>query len=87
MSFFWLGWLGWLGQSPGTCINLRNLGLVSVVFGIVYDVWMILLPVPFISRLKIPFKQKIKVSVLFALGITHGKFSSSGRWLHRLTGT
>lgn len=83
ISFFWMGWDG---QHPGTCINLRNLGLVSVVLGIVCDVWMILFPIPFISRLKIPFRQKIKVSVLFALGITYENVQSNGRRSHRLTG-
>jgi hypothetical protein len=66
VNFFWLGWDS---QHNGRCINLRVLALVSVILGIACDVWMILLPVPFISKLNLPTKKKIQVSLLFAVGI------------------
>lgn len=66
IAFFWLGWDG---EHNGNCIDLSNLGLVSVILGIVCDVWMILLPIPTVFRLKMPLVQKLKISVLFALGI------------------
>ncbi|KAI0539813.1 hypothetical protein GGR58DRAFT_213893 [Xylaria digitata] len=64
-----LFWEGWDMEQSGRCVNLQSLLWVSIGLGIACDVWMIAFPIAFISRLNLDLKAKLRVSVMFALGI------------------
>ncbi|KAI1810348.1 hypothetical protein GGS20DRAFT_567944 [Poronia punctata] len=64
-----LFWEGWDLQHPGHCVDLQLLLWVSVGLGIACDVWMIVFPIAFISKLKLDMGARLRVSVMFALGI------------------
>ncbi|KAJ2995833.1 hypothetical protein NUW58_g1160 [Xylaria curta] len=64
-----LFWEGWDMEQSGHCVNLQSLLWVSISLGIACDIWMIIFPITFISRLNLDLKAKLRVSVMFALGI------------------
>ncbi|KAI0486473.1 hypothetical protein F4859DRAFT_511461 [Xylaria cf. heliscus] len=64
-----LFWEGWDMEHTGHCVNLQSLLWVSIGLGITCDLWMIIFPIAFISRLNLDLKAKLRVSVMFALGI------------------
>ncbi|KAL0938517.1 uncharacterized protein CTRU02_205127 [Colletotrichum truncatum] len=54
--------------TEGTCINRPSLYIATAVANIGSDILLFALPVPIVVKLQIPFRQKIGLFVIFAVG-------------------
>lgn len=52
--------------SDGVCLN--NIAIAQATLNIITDGVIIALPIPSIHRLNMPFKQKLTVGIILALG-------------------
>ncbi len=59
----------WDSTVPGKCINTYRYYLTGTALNILIDVAILVLPMPVIWSLKMPRRQQIWVSGIFALGI------------------
>lgn len=50
----------------GTCLN--NIAIAQAVLNILSDVVLIVLPIPMLNRLNMPFKQRLVTGALLGLG-------------------
>jgi hypothetical protein len=58
----------WNKQLRGHCGNQKLLQLMSPIPWIVTDVVILLMPLPMVRQLHLPFKQKVALTGLFLLG-------------------
>ncbi|POS69965.1 CFEM domain-containing protein [Diaporthe helianthi] len=66
MSYFWNMWDG---DHVGRCINIYAMAWAHAIINIALDVWMLALPASQVWGLKMPFRRKLGVMVMFGLGI------------------
>lgn len=59
-------WEFWL---PGKCINAHDIETVSAAFQLISDCIVLLLPQKVIWDLRLSWKKKLGVSIIFSLGI------------------
>ena len=59
----------WVKTVPGQCFNTATFFFVNAGFNIATDIAIMLLPVPVIRSLKLPLRQKIILSFVFAIGM------------------
>ncbi|KAI1174937.1 hypothetical protein F4777DRAFT_552477 [Nemania sp. FL0916] len=64
-----LFWTGWDGQHEGHCISLNGIVWAGAFIVIAIDIWIILIPLPFIVRLNFSRRKRILASVMFAFGL------------------
>ena len=57
-----------LSFHPQHCINENIHLLVKGSLNIVYDFWVVLIPIPIVLRLNLPLRQRIIVALLFGAG-------------------
>lgn len=62
-------WNGWKGDSKGTCLDYSSFTWAHNGINIVYDLVIILLPIPQVWKLQMDFKKKISLIVMFSLGL------------------
>lgn len=61
---------GLAAASIDVCDKISNdIQLLNSAFNVVTDCWILLLPMPFISRLQMPLKRKMGVAAVFAVGL------------------
>lgn len=58
-------WDWWEEGSHGHCLELKAVGYSSGAIGIVLDIWIMLIPLPEIRKLRLPLKQKVGVILVF----------------------
>lgn len=56
--------------TEGTCISTASLYIATAVFNIASDVVLFVLPLPMISGLQMPRKQKLGLVFIFGIGST-----------------
>jgi hypothetical protein len=61
-------WEGWAKDIPGTCLDINALGWSHGVVSIVIDLWMLAIPLSQIRHLKLHWKKKIGVTLMFIVG-------------------
>ncbi|KAI9054826.1 hypothetical protein LZ554_001971 [Drepanopeziza brunnea f. sp. 'monogermtubi'] len=61
-------WTRWDGEHEGKCMNLNVLGWSNAVVSILLDFWMLALPLSQLSSLKMHWKKKLGVAVMFVVG-------------------
>ncbi|KAF1975174.1 hypothetical protein BU23DRAFT_459301 [Bimuria novae-zelandiae CBS 107.79] len=61
-------WTKWDGEHNGTCINVNALGWANAIISIVMDFWMLAIPLWQVSQLKMAWKKKISVTLMFCVG-------------------
>lgn len=61
-------WLGWDGEHTGQCTNLHAIILSGAIMSIAFDIWLVMLPVYFISRLHLSRIKKAQALIMFTLG-------------------
>ncbi|CAI0648722.1 unnamed protein product [Colletotrichum noveboracense] len=61
-------WLGWSGDQPGVCMDFNLLVLTHVGFNIALDIWMLILPLTQLYKLKLGLKKKVGVIMMFSVG-------------------
>ncbi|KAI0377676.1 hypothetical protein F5Y04DRAFT_263932 [Hypomontagnella monticulosa] len=62
-------WTRWDGEHEGHCININALLWAGGIIALVVDIWVILIPIPFIMRLKLSARKKILAALMFAFGV------------------
>lgn len=62
--------VGVASMSIEVCDKITNdIQLLNSAFNVVTDCWILLLPMPFISKLQMPLKRKLGVAAVFACGL------------------
>ncbi|KAI4598853.1 hypothetical protein KJ359_002746 [Pestalotiopsis sp. 9143b] len=66
ISYFWTSWDG---EHEGHCISTSGILWGGAFVAIAIDVWVILIPLPFIMKLKFSLRQKMLAGGMFAFGL------------------
>lgn len=67
ISYSWEGWKGTDG--PHSCVDINTLAFTAAGFSIAQDVVILVLPLPLLARLRVSWRSKAEVMVMFSLGI------------------
>ncbi|KAK6360066.1 hypothetical protein TWF730_006220 [Orbilia blumenaviensis] len=60
----------WSYESPGKCINVQVLYICNIAGNFVVDFAIYLLPIPYLWKLNLPKRQRLKLVVIFGLGFS-----------------
>jgi hypothetical protein len=66
ISYFWTSWDG---EHEGYCISNNGIFWAGAFVVIAIDIWIILIPLPFIARLNLTLRSKILSAVMFGFGL------------------
>lgn len=61
-------WTRWDGESEGSCIDITALAWSNAIVSIVFDIWMLAIPLSQLRKLKLHWKRKVGVGVMFVVG-------------------
>ncbi|UNI16606.1 hypothetical protein JDV02_003033 [Purpureocillium takamizusanense] len=61
-------WRRYLDAGHGTCVNINIFGWLNAAIGVAIDLWMIGLPLSQVIPLRLHWKKKIGVAIMFLLG-------------------
>ncbi len=61
-------WKTWDGEHKGKCLNVNALGWANAAISIVLDFWMLALPISQLFHLKLHWKKKVGVAMMFVVG-------------------
>lgn len=76
-------WLGWDGEHAGHCVNQAALYYAVNGIGMAYDVFVIVVPLPYVLRLQLATPRRIMVASMFSVGLWYGippRLSREGRY-------
>jgi hypothetical protein len=59
----------WNPEMPGKCGNLVSTLIVFGALDVVLDVVILVLPIPMVYQLQMPFANKIGLAAIFAMGL------------------
>lgn len=62
-------WYSWDDTHEGHCISIHGIFWAGAFIDIATDIWIMLIPVPFIMQLKLSLRKKILSGIMFAFGI------------------
>lgn len=62
-------WKAWDGRGGGSCISTHHIFWAGAFISIAIDLWVMLLPIPFILRLNLSLRKKILSAIMFMFGI------------------
>lgn len=62
-------WTSWTGETTGHCDNLNAFAWAHAIINIVFDLCIILLPVPQLLRLALGRRKKIQIMLMFSVGL------------------
>ncbi|KAI0479825.1 hypothetical protein F4859DRAFT_529959 [Xylaria cf. heliscus] len=62
-------WTKWDGQHHGHCISTNGIFWAGAFVVIAIDVWIILIPLPFIARLNLSLRKRLLSGAMFTFGI------------------
>lgn len=65
ISYFWTQWDG---EHQGTCVNINAVGWANAAVSIFLDVWMLALPLSQLKGLRLHWKKKVGVALMFFVG-------------------
>jgi len=65
VSFYWESWDG---EHEGKCVNINALGWANAAISIVLDIWMLAIPLFQLAHLKLAWKKKVGVALMFGVG-------------------
>lgn len=66
INFFWTSWDN---EHRGHCISLNAIFWTGAFIVIALDIWVMLIPLPFVMRLKLSRRKKILSAAMFTFGI------------------
>lgn len=61
-----LFWTRWDLQHDGHCLLARHVSLACGIVSLLMDVWVLVLPAPYIARLQLPFRKKLGIGLTLA---------------------
>ncbi|SPQ21475.1 21ddf509-0fbb-4637-ba98-7ed8b8a61aa5 [Thermothielavioides terrestris] len=70
-----LFWTRWDLQHEGHCLPSMPVFWSGAIATMVMDVWVILLPLPYVARLQLSLKKRLGVSFMLAIGVSVVAFS------------
>lgn len=62
-------WTAWEGRGGGSCISTHDIFWAGAFVTIAIDIWVMLVPIPFILRLNLSLRKKILSAIMFTFGI------------------
>ena len=63
-----LFWNQWEGGHEGKCLTLNAIGWANAIIGVILDFWMLAIPMAELRKLRLSWKRKIGVAMMFCLG-------------------
>ncbi len=63
-----LFWNQWDGEHEGKCLALNSIGWANAAIGVVLDLWMLAIPLAEVRKLRLHWKKKAGVGMMFLLG-------------------
>lgn len=70
ISFFWTNWDG---EHQGYCANVNAVGWANAAISIVLDLWMLAVPLSQLRRLRLHWKKKVGVALMFFVGTLYAE--------------
>ncbi|KAL2255381.1 hypothetical protein VTK26DRAFT_3487 [Humicola hyalothermophila] len=70
-----LFWNRWDGEHEGKCLPAIPVFWSGAIASMVMDVWVILLPLPYVARLQLSLKKRLGISFMLAIGVSVIAFS------------
>jgi hypothetical protein len=67
-----LFWTRWDLEHDGHCLLTRSVPLTNLVSSLAMDVWVLVLPAPYLTRLQLPVRQRLSIAVTLASGPASG---------------
>lgn len=64
-----LAWTGWDEKHEGHCVDLRTMGCAQAAINMLFDLFILAMPMPTLYRLNTTLKKKIQVLAMFSLGL------------------
>ncbi|KAK5456025.1 hypothetical protein LTS15_005344 [Exophiala xenobiotica] len=61
-------WTSWTGETTGHCMNLNAFAWAHAIINIVFDIWIIILPVPQLFQLNLGTRKKVHLILMFSIG-------------------
>ena len=61
-------WTRWDGEHEGSCIDITALAWSNAIVSIVFDLWMLAIPLFQLRKLKLHWKRKVGVAAMFIAG-------------------
>jgi hypothetical protein len=61
-------WTSWTGETRGHCANLNALAWAHAIINIVFDLWIIFLPIPQLFHLNLGRRKKFHLVLMFSVG-------------------
>lgn len=61
-------WDKWDGEHKGACLNVNALGWANAIVSIVLDLWMLAIPLSQLPKLRLHWKRKVGVALMFCVG-------------------
>lgn len=62
-------WTAWDGEHEGHCINTNAIFWAGAFIVIPIDIWIMLISLPFIVRLKLSMQKRVLTGIMFTFGI------------------
>ena len=59
----------WTPLEPGTCLQREIVPYASGFFNVFSDLYILVLPMPFVWRLKMRTSKKLKLTIAFGVGL------------------
>ena len=61
-------WTNWDGEHTGHCLNVNSIGWANASISIALDFWMLAIPLWQLRSLRLHWKKKISVALMFVVG-------------------
>lgn len=61
-------WTKWDGEHEGSCLNITAIAWSNAAMSIVFDVWMLAVPLSLLHKLRLHWKRKLGVALMFSVG-------------------
>lgn len=68
-------WESWDGEHQGTCLNQSAIVVSHAIENIIFDVFIIALPLPVLWKLKLSLPKKLGVCLMFLIGLVYVNLS------------
>ncbi|KAK7417244.1 hypothetical protein QQX98_004678 [Neonectria punicea] len=65
VDFFWKGWDG---EYEGRCLNTNAIGWANAAVSVTIDLWMLAIPLYELRKLRLHWKKKIGICLMFIVG-------------------
>lgn len=63
------GWNGWTGEMEGHCVNFNAFAWAHAIVNIVFDIFVLILPIPELLKLHISRRRLAHLLLMFSVGL------------------